>query len=390
VRIAVVGGGVGGLAAAIALRRAGCEVSLFERAASVRAEGGAFVLWSNGLTGVRQLGLEAEALAAGTTIHCAEFRDAAGNLLTSLPVGEVADAIGAPTIVIPRASLVRILRRALPQKIVHTGWQVVDFREHEDAIELQFERGAARSFDALVGADGLRSTVRERMFGEEALRPAGQVAWVGICRFKHPLCRLGVTIGTLGRGPRFWIAPMRKGRVYWYATLRESGRSARRITSRSELAACFREWHAPIASLIAATADSDIVVTRIADRPPRAGWSRGRATLLGDAAHPTTPDLGQGACQAIESAVTLGEALGENIGPDESSIARAFAQYETKRFARTCAINQLSSTTARTSTVDDPLLATLRDTAIRVGLRALGRAQLRWLLDIDRIGGGAP
>jgi 2-polyprenyl-6-methoxyphenol hydroxylase-like FAD-dependent oxidoreductase len=147
------------------------------------------------------------------------------------------------------------------------------------------------------------------------------------------------------------------------------------VQTRESLAEAFADWEAPVRLVIGATAETDIVRTQIWDRPPSERWGEGPVTLLGDAAQPITPDLGQGACQAIESAAILSQQLA-----GAGSIPAAMRSYEQIRMRRSADVSRLCWLTSTNSTLEDPLLCGLRDAAMSLGLRGVARRELRWLL----------
>jgi 2-polyprenyl-6-methoxyphenol hydroxylase-like FAD-dependent oxidoreductase len=378
----IIGGGVGALSAAIALRRRGIEAEVFERAPSLRAGGGGLLLWANALRALRALGLEQEVLDLGAAVEIAEFRAHRGALLTTLPVGDLSRRHGAPSVIVPRGALLTVLAAALPAAAVHFGARCTGFEAfvEDDVATALFADGSARDADVLVAADGLRSTVRAQLRGPESLRETGQVAFVGIAEGCEGALEPGVMVATLGEGQRFWAGALRGGRVYWYAAVKASARvSAEPAEARERLLDLFEGWHTPIEALIGATADAELIRAVIADREPVRRWGEGRLTLLGDAAHPCTPDLGQGACQALESAVVLSRCLGE-VDDAEAALRR----YEEQRGARTARITQLSWVTAMQSMVESPLACGLRDMGVRTLLRAVAMPELGWIL------GGSP
>ena len=169
-------------------------------------------------------------------------------------------------------------------------------------------RGGRRAqADVVVGADGLRSAVRASLGIPGEIRYAGYTAWRGIAPFRTA----GLLAGeTLGCGQRFGLVPIAGDRVYWYATdnVPEGGREESE-RAKVRLAGMFSRWHAPIPALIEATPAAAILRNDISDRDPVDRWGAGRVTLLGDAAHPMTPNLGQGGCQAIEDALVLARCL---------------------------------------------------------------------------------
>jgi 2-polyprenyl-6-methoxyphenol hydroxylase-like FAD-dependent oxidoreductase len=371
----VVGAGVAGLTTALNLRRIGWEVRVWESAPALRATGGALLLWSNAMKALELMGLAEEIARRGTILEDTEIRSWNGDTLWRLPVQELSLEAEAPTVLISRTELLDVLLEALGSDTLEVGRRFDGAVEHAHAVVVRSEDGREEASELLVGADGIGSAVRSWLRGDEALRPLGQVAWVGIAEYEHLLLPPGVSIATAGEGLRFWSAALPGGRIYWYATVGES----RSVRSIDELARCFRDAHEPLAELVRATSPSQIVRTRIHDRVPSRGWSSERTVLVGDAAHACTPDLGQGACQAIESALEVADCLARI-----RCQAEALAVFEATRFERCARVTELSYATAVASGSESRILMRLRDFGVRAWLPSIALPSLRWLL-----GGGS-
>ena len=353
-RVIVIGGGIGGMTAALALERKGIHVEVFERAPRLTEVGAGVSLWPNALKGLHQLGMRAALDSMSVAVQDGALRSAAGTILSRTSADEFVRRFGLPTTVFHRAELMDALVRAARNVPIHLGHECRDIEQNADVITASFVNGARASCDVLVGADGLRSVVRERLGIEGALRYAGYTAWRGLTAFDTR----GMIGGeTLGRGQRFGVVPITNDRVYWYATDNTpAGQDEPPDEAKARLRALFGRWHPPIPAILDTTDPATILRNDIYDRDPVDRWGAGRITLLGDAAHPMTPNLGQGACQAIEDALVLARCLAD--GPDaEASLRR----YESERAGRTASIVNASRRVGWMFQIESPVLCRLRD-----------------------------
>ncbi len=354
----IVGGGVGGLAAGVALARLGWSVDVAERGAALRRGGGALMLWYNGVRALDALGIGEDIRARSIEVERADLRGADGEVFQSLAVGARARARGRTHRVIERAALLDALAAALPNGALRFGARCAGVDPDAQRPRCDFEGEPPRRADLVLGADGLHSVARSALHGASAPRSAAQDAWVGSVDAEVAqalgLSR-GATVGLVGRGLRFWYAATLTG-GYWYAIVSHTAAKRARIVDRDSLAQAFSRWQRPVAALIEATTPEALTRVEICDRVALPRWSVGAVTLLGDAAHPMTPDLGQGACQALEDAVALGDAL-----RDADNVVDGLARYERVRARRAAAIAELSWFSARLSMPDDEARCAIRD-----------------------------
>jgi 2-polyprenyl-6-methoxyphenol hydroxylase-like FAD-dependent oxidoreductase len=371
----IIGAGVGGLAAGIALRRTGLEVEVFERAPELREVGAGLSLWANALGALRYLGLEEAAHAQGVSGATSSIRTWRGDLITGGVAGELQARFGELVIGIHRAELQRLLLEGLGRERVQLGRELVRVAQTHTQVTAFFEDGGEHSGDLLVGADGLHSAVRAQLHGRQGPRYAGYSAWRGVapCELKPD------QTGELwGHGQRFGCLPISGGRTYWFAVRTQPEGQRTTGSEKAALLERFRGWHDPVEALVAATPEGGVLHNDIYDRPPLARWSAGRVTLLGDAAHPMTPNLGQGACQALEDAVILGRCL-----QSAPSVPAALETYEQRRKGRTARIVQQSATLGRVAGWSHPLLVALRKAAFKHVPTRLQTRQLEPLLSFE-------
>lgn len=354
----IIGGGIGGLATAIALRQAGFEVTVFERAERLAPIGAGLTLWANAMQALDRLGLGDQVRDRALPALGGGIRTARGAVLVALSAAELARHGGGASVAVHRADLQQVLHAALPADVVRLGMPCTGVRQDEAHAYARFADGTEVRGRLVVGADGLHSVVRAALFGSTSPTYAGYTAWRGIAPFPHERLLPGESWGC---GARFGQVALRAGQAYWFAvTNAAAGADRPPAMIKPHLLEVFAAWHAPIPELIAATAVEQIIHTDIYDRAPLQHWSGGRITLLGDAAHPMTPNLGQGGCQALEDAVVVGRCLSET--PD---VALALRQYEARRLARTSAIVLQARRLGQVAQWSNPLACRLRDALLR-------------------------
>ena len=361
-RVLIAGGGIGGLVAAIALRRQGIAVSVFERADELAEVGAGLTLWANAITSLRRLGLGELLDSVSKPALRSRILSWRGETLSEAPLEALERRFGVPLIAAHRADLQAALLATLGPGVVRTGATCTGFEQHGDETRLRLASGEVVAGDLLIGADGLRSTIRALLFGAAPPRYAGYTAWRGIAHATPRQWHEALVTESWGAGRRFGLVPLSNGRMYWFATLNApEGMRDQPGAVKPALLDLFSGWHEPIADVIAATDEAAILRNDIYDRPPLTTWSRGRVTLLGDAAHPMTPNMGQGACQAIEDAVTLAERLGA-----DDSVPAALQAYEARRLTRANAIAQQSRQLGQVAQWQNRWAAQAHDTLFRL------------------------
>jgi salicylate hydroxylase len=343
--IAVIGGGIGGLSAALSLRRAGFAVDVYEQAPALTEVGGGINMAPNAIGVLQRLGLgpglDREGVRPLST-HQRRWQD--GRTLQRAPLNpRCQELYGAPHMTLHRADLLAVIAAAMPREHVHLDHRLVGLEHSGDRVEARFANGVRIAADVLVGADGIHSTVHAALFGKEDPQFAGCVAYRGLVPVER------VADLSLDLGSQSWVGPgghlvhyfVSRARLLNFVGWTEHDTWNRedwtdRATIERALAA-FAGWHPQVRRIIAA-ADT-CFIWALFDRDPLPRWSAGRVTLLGDACHPMYPFMGQGAAQAIEDGATLAACL---LAVRDGDVPSALQRYQQLRLPRVSRVQALS------------------------------------------------
>jgi 2-polyprenyl-6-methoxyphenol hydroxylase-like FAD-dependent oxidoreductase len=350
VRVIVVGGGIAGLGVAIALRWTGNEVVVLEQAPRIDPVGAGITLFANGMRALDRLGVRDAVAARGAAATRSAILTSDGRELTRVP----SDLLEG-TIALHRSDLQAELAAAGGE--VRLGVEVAAIERGEDGVVARGTDGSEERGDLLVGADGLSSVVRPGI-ADVPIRYAGYTAWRGVSSVPVEPGRLTESWGV---GERFGLVDIGGGRTYWFATKNApEGEPDEPGGRKAEIQRRFSGWHEPIAAVVEAADESAILRNDVYYLEPLPRWSDGRVVLVGDAAHATTPGVGQGAAQAIEDAVVLADRL---AGSDD--LTAALAEYEAIRRPRADAVLKLSRRVDKAAQLANPLGWRLRNALVR-------------------------
>lgn len=371
-RAVVVGAGIGGLGAALALLQRGHDVVVLERAKVLEAVGAGIALARNGQLALEQLGVADAVAAAGAAAGRVQLRTKEGDVLFDVPLHER----GWEMLGTHRADLQTALVDAVGAERIRLGAACIAFEDDGARVSVLVEDGGAEEADVVVGADGIDSVVRASLHGGEPPRYAGYVGWRTVIDFEDESLA-NVFTESWGCGERFGLVRIGGGRLYWFVSESAPEPDGPRRGSRGEFLSRFGDWHDPIPAVLAATGEDDpIVGIGIYDRSPIKRWGRGRVTLLGDAAHAMTPDVAQGASQALEDAVALGEALAET-----ADVEQALRRYEDARTKRANTIVRQSRLAGRIAQISSPRGCRIRNKLVRGTPNTLRWRQYKSLLE---------
>lgn len=375
-KVVVVGAGIGGLATSIALRGEEVEHVVLERAPELaKVELGAGItLWSNAMLILDRLGLGEEVRTRGAVLRCFEQRTARGRLLSRWPLEEMGRRLGAPVCGINRPELHAALVAGASAQ-VRTGCNVERFEERDGSVSVALAAGDGEVGDVLIGADGIDSTIRTQLLGAQAPRHSGLTMWRANLPYDEAIAPGVDFVAWWGAGTKFVVFRSGPERLSWEGIVTSApGEHDAPGASKQAALARFARFTDPVPRVIDATSEEAIFRTDVFDRPPDERWGRGRVTLLGDAAHPMTFAVGQGAAQALEDALAVSRALGTSAGADLDDTLRS---YERPRIARAAHFQTMAWRLARAGALESRPAQALRNTAFTASSPIAWRMQVK-------------
>lgn len=369
-RTFIAGAGIAGLASAVAMRTAGHDVVVAEKASELREVGAALSLWPNALAALEQLGLGEQVATVSLEAPTASIRRVNGARLVNFDAAAMRTTLGGLPVVVLRADLQALLIQACRQLDI-------EVRLSEPVIDVTVVHGQAvvttakAKFvvDAVIGADGINSTVRAVVVGSDAPRDCDRTAWRAVIpNYDRVVDRTWLTVGTC---LQLIASPAPKGLAYWAADTPKYTGPTGPENVKNHLLRLFGHWHHPIPTLIEQTLAESLIVTDLYDRPAPKRLVSGPVVLVGDAGHAMTPDLGQGACQALEDATILLSCAEQDL-PAQAM----FADFENRRLRHIRTIVRDSHSIGRLATSRQPWVTRLRDLAVRATPERLNNRRL--------------
>jgi 2-polyprenyl-6-methoxyphenol hydroxylase-like FAD-dependent oxidoreductase len=270
---------------------------------------------------------------------------------------------------VSRGELHALLAEVAGSDAIRLGAECVGFTQDDSGAVARFADGSEERGDLLIGADGLRSTIRSQLLGPDEPRYSGYTSWLALVELSGDEAPPDVLTVMFGRGARFIFYNVGRGRFGWIANKNTPAGGTDPGGAKAAVLETYSGWAEPVATLVSSTDEARIVRMDLSDRPPAKRWGEGRVTLLGDAAHPMTPNIAQGACQGIEDAVVLMKTLG-----GEPDIVTALRAYEEQRKGRTATLTKRSRMVGAIGQWENPILCAIRD---RVLLKGFQRAAVK-------------
>lgn len=331
--IAIIGAGMGGLTTGIALKKFGHRVTIYEQAEQILPVGAAISLWSNGVKCLNYLGLTEQVAKLGGQMNDLAYIDGLnGEVMTQFSLAPLIEEVGQRPYPVSRAELQNMLMDAFGRQDIQLGKKMVSIEDKGQHVEIGFQDGSTASAALLIGADGTHSMTRQYVLGKQVERRyAGYVNWNGLVEISEDLAPAQQWTTFVGEGKRASLMPVAEHRFYFFFDVPlPAGLENQRSEYKTLLKQYFSGWRPQVQRLIDSIDEQKTNRVEIHDIEPFTQFYKGRVVILGDAAHSTTPDIGQGGCQAMEDAVYLARALQINTLGLEDALKR----YQNKRNER--------------------------------------------------------
>jgi 2-polyprenyl-6-methoxyphenol hydroxylase-like FAD-dependent oxidoreductase len=350
--ISIIGAGIGGLTTALTLKQKGFPVTLYEGASEIKPVGAGIIIANNAMQVFQKLGLQEKIQQAGNRISSMKITDENLKPLSVVDLSVFEQKYGVHNVAIHRGTLQKILAEAIGNESINLSKRLIDIEKNDD-FNLKFDDNTSVHSDILIGADGIKSIIRNKLFQENTIRNAQQICWRGVCDYSLPEQYAHELNEAWGKGKRVGFMNISPQKVYWFALSNQ--RDVQNI-DEVNLGDFFKEFHPDIVQMLNATPKEKIIASEITDLKPIQHWHEENVCLIGDAAHATTPNLGQGACQAIEDAYVLGKCISE-----ETDINKSFAQYEKIRKKKAHEIVNISWSLGKLAHISNGLGVWLRN-----------------------------
>ncbi len=375
--IDIIGAGIGGLTTALALEKKGYEMRIFEQAEKVKPVGAGIILANNAMQVYEKLGLRKVIEENGNPISSLNITKANLKALSKIDLSYFENKFKVKNIAIHRGVLQQILIDKLSSSKLKLNHKLNKVIENTNGYSLEFKNGEKIQSSTLLGADGLNSIVRKNLFLNNTIRNANQICWRGITEFSLPKQYRNELNEAWGKSDRFGFVQIAENKVYWYAL--KSIRKNKEEFNINKIEDYFCKYDSVIKDIISSTKKEQINTAEISDLKPIYNWHKKKVCLIGDAAHAMTPNMGQGACQAIEDAYILSECLTKY----ETNIA--FKEFQKLRLPKAHQVVKASWMVGKMAHLSNPILIGIRNQMIRLTPSSINRKQTEQIFQISNL-----
>ena len=375
--IDIIGAGIGGLTTAIALEQKGIKVRVFEQAKQLKPVGAGIILANNAMQVYEKLNLRKVIEENGNPISSMNIITSKLKALSKIDLSYIEQKHNTKNIAMHRGKLQQLLIEQLKSTEINLDHKLASIVKNKDGYDLTFENGKQIQSSIVLGADGLNSVVRQKFFPKSNIRHANQICWRGIAAYELPTRFKKELNEAWGKSERFGFVQIAENKVYWYAL--KSFKKDKEECSINDLHHYFNNHNSVIKDILHSTKKEQIYTSEIFDLQPTDTWYKENVCLIGDSAHATTPNMGQGACQAIEDAFVLSEYL------DKYDVGKAFAAYQKARLPKAHQIVKTSWLIGKMAHLTNPVLVGLRNQILRLTPSSVNRKQNEQIFQLAKI-----
>jgi len=375
--IDIIGAGIGGLSTAIALEQKGIKTRIFEQAEQIKEVGAGIILANNAMQVYEKLGLRKIIEENGNPISSMNITKSNLKPLSKIDLSHFEQKHNTKNVAIHRGKLQQILINKLISTEINLDHKLTSIVKNENAYDLNFENGNQIKSSTVLGADGLNSIVRQNLFPNNSIRNANQICWRGITEYELPIKFRNELNEAWGKSERFGFVQIAQNKVYWYAL--KSFKKNKNEFSIHDLEQYFSDYNSVIKDIIKSTRKGQINTAEISDLKPTNIWYKENVCLIGDSAHATTPNMGQGACQAIEDAYVLSECL------SKYGTTKAFSEYQNLRLPKAHQVVNGSWLVGKMAHLSNPILIGLRNQMLRLTPSSVNRKQNEQIFQLAKI-----
>ncbi len=375
--IDIIGAGIGGLTTAIALEQKGFKTRIFEQAEKIKPVGAGIILANNAMQVYDKLGLKEILTKNGNPVSTIKITNSNLEVISEVNLAQFEQKYNVKNIAIHRGSLQQILFDQLKTTEINLGHKLNKVEKNQDGHMLHFENGKKIQSSTIIGSDGLHSKVRTNLFPDQPIRFANQLCWRGIAHYNLPAELKNDLHEAWGKTERFGFVQIAENKVYWYAL--KTYKNAQHKQAINDIEKSFRNVNTTINNLITATPKQQINLAEISDLKPTKNWYNENVCLIGDAAHAATPNMGQGACQAIEDAHILTECL------SKYETNKAFEEFRNLRLKKTHRVVKTSWNLGKIAHLSNPVLIAMRNQMLRMTPKSISTKQSQQLFQLAQV-----
>jgi 2-polyprenyl-6-methoxyphenol hydroxylase-like FAD-dependent oxidoreductase len=372
----IIGAGIAGLTTAIALKKIGINSHIFEAAPQIKPLGAGLVLAANAIKAFKSLGIDSKIISYGKELDSFDILDEKGKIITGTDTKALNKKYGLNNFTILRPQLHEALLSELDSSKIFLNKRSKSFEEHETGITVFFEDGSKETFDQLIVADGIHSPIRQQLVSGTP-RYSGYTCWRAV--IENPGLSIHSASETWGSKGRFGIVPSSNNSIYWFACINANANDeTMKAFTAADLLKNFSGYHTNVIEILKNTKTEQLIWNDIIDHKPISQYAFGKVVLIGDAAHATTPNMGQGACQAIEDAVILADEIAK-----QSNIEHAFKKFESRRLKRTHWVVNNSYQIGKMAQLENKFLIKLRNALLRKIPSSINEKNTQRLYNVD-------